>query len=188
MKKETLFFIAVALIVGVLVGVLVSKGGRGSAPVQGAAPAAPAANMQQNIQLMEKMVAAEPGNRGAWVQLGNAYFDSRQPVQAIEAYNRALELDPNDPDVLTDQGVMFREMKWYDRAIENFNKANELNPAHPQSLYNLGVVYRYDLNDLNRAREVWTRYLEINPSGPGADQIRREMEALGGASTFPLPR
>lgn len=188
MKKETLFFIAVALIVGVLVGVLVSKGGRSSAPVQGGAPAATAANLQQNIQLIEKMVAEDPGNRGAWVQLGHAYFDSRQPVKAIEAYNKALELDPNDPDVLTDQGVMFRDMGWFDRAEENFIKANELNPAHAQSLFNLGVVYRYDMNDANRAREVWTRYLQVNPSGPGSENIRRELQALGGASTLAPPR
>lgn len=188
MKKETLFFVAVALIVGLLVGVLVSKGGRGSAPVQGAAPAATAANVQQNIQLIEKMVAEDPGNRGAWVQLGHAYFDSRQPVQAIEAYNKALELDPNDPDVLTDQGVMFRDMGWFDRAEENFIKANEINPAHAQSLFNLGVVYRYDMNDANRAREAWTRYLQVNPSGPGSEKIRAELESLGGASTLAPPR
>ncbi|MDY0268367.1 tetratricopeptide repeat protein [Trichloromonas sp.] len=188
MKKETLFFIAVALIVGVLVGVLVSKGGHAPAPVQGGALAVPASNVQQNIQMIEKMVAADPGNRAAWVQLGHAYFDSRQAVKAVEAYNKALELDPNDPDVLTDQGVMFRDLGWFDRAEENFIKANELNPAHAQSLYNLGVVYRYDMNDANRAREVWTRYLQVNPSGPGSDNIRHELEFLGGASTLELPR
>lgn len=192
MKKETLLFVFAGLIVVILVGVLIIKwGGRNSAPIQGAgspAPAAPAANLQLNIQLMEKMVAEDPGNRGAWVQLGHAYFDSRQPVKAIEAYNKALELDPNDPDVLTDQGVMFRDMGWFDRAEENFIKANELNPAHAQSLFNLGVVYRYDMNDANRAREVWTRYLQVNPSGPGSENIRRELQALGGASTLAPPR
>jgi len=188
MKKETLFFVGVALIVGILVGILVSKGGKSPGPVQSTAPSAPAVNVQQDIQLMEKLVANDPGNRGAWVQLGHAYFDSNQPVKAIEAYNKALEIDPNDPDVLTDQGVMFRRLGWFDRAEENFIKANELNPAHAQSLYNLGVVYRYDLQDVNRAREVWTRYLQINSSGPGADNIRRELEALGGASTLAPPK
>ncbi len=184
MKKETLFFIGVALIIGVLVGILVSKGGKNSSPSQSNTSSAPAVNAQQNIPLMEKLVANDPGNRGAWVQLGHAYFDADQPVKAIEAYNKVLALDPNDPDVLTDQGVMFRRLGWFDRAEENFIKASELNPSHHQSLYNLGVVYRYDLQDANRARETWTRYLQINPSGPGADNIRRELDALGGASTL----
>ncbi|OHB33151.1 MAG: hypothetical protein A2X84_00755 [Desulfuromonadaceae bacterium GWC2_58_13] len=184
MKKETLFFVGVALVVGVLVGILVSKGGKSTAPTQGTAPSTPVVNVQQDIQLMENLVANDPGNRGAWVQLGHAYFDSNQPVKAIEAYNKALEIDPNDSDVLTDQGVMFRRLGWFDRAEENFIKASELNPSHAQSLYNLGVVYRYDLQNPNRAREVWTRYLQINPSGPGADNIRRELESLDGASTL----
>jgi Flp pilus assembly protein TadD len=128
--------------------------------------------------MLENLVAEDPGNRGAWVQLGHTYFDADQPVKAIEAYNRALAIDPNDPDVLTDQGVMFRRMGLFDRAEENFIKANQLNPRHQQSLYNLGVVYHYDLKDDTRAREVWTRYLEINPSGPGADSIRRELDGL----------
>jgi Tfp pilus assembly protein PilF len=184
MKKETLLFVGVALIIGVLIGILVSKGGKSPGPAKSTTSSAPAVNVQQDIQLMEKLVANDPGNRGAWVQLGHAYFDSNQPVKAIEAYNKALEIDPNDPDVLTDQGVMFRRLGWFDRAEENFLKANELNPGHAQSLYNLGVVYRYDLQDFSRAREIWTRYLQINPSGPGSDNIRRELQALGDASTL----
>jgi tetratricopeptide (TPR) repeat protein len=184
MKKESLFFIGVALIVGVLIGILVSKGSKSPGPAQSNTSSAPAVNLQQDIALMEKLVVNDPGNRGAWVQLGHAYFDTSQPVKAIEAYNKALEIDPNDPDLLTDQGVMFRRLGWFDRAEENFIKAGELNPSHLQSLYNLGVVYRYDLQDVNRAREVWTRYLQINPSGQGSDNIRRELDALGGASTL----
>ncbi len=180
MKKETLLIVVLTLVIGVLVGILVSKGGKspGVSRQTSSAPAAPAVNLQQEIKLLEEMVAKDPSNRNAWVELGHKYFDSDNPMKAVEAYNRALELDANDPNVLTDQGVMFRRLGWFDRAIENFEKANRLNPSHPQSLYNLGVVYRYDLQNFAKAREVWTRYLEINSVGPGADQIRRELEFL----------
>jgi len=188
MKKETLLFIGVALIIGVLIGILVSKGGKSTVPGKSSAPAAPMVNAQQDIKLMENLVATDPNNHGAWVQLGHAYFDTNQPVKAIEAYNKALAIDPNDPDILTDQGVMFRRLGWFDRAVENFVKANKLDPSHAQSLYNLGIVYRYDLNDPEKARQAWTRYLEINPSGPGSDNIRRELDALGSASTLAPPK
>ncbi len=179
MKKENLLIVVIALLVGALVGILVTKGGKQSAPTgQVAAPPGPAVNFQQQLQVLEGIVAKDPGNRNAWVQIGNAYFDTNNPMKSVEAYNKALELDPNDPNVLTDQGVMFRSLGWFDRAIENFNKANQLNPSHHQSLFNLGIVYRYDLQDFPKAKEAWTRYLAVNPSGPGADQIRREMEFL----------
>jgi hypothetical protein len=40
------------------------------------------------------------------------------------------------------------------------------------------VVYRYDLQDLTNARTAWERFLVINPTGPGTDQIRAEIEAM----------
>ncbi|BCR05430.1 hypothetical protein DESUT3_24990 [Desulfuromonas versatilis] len=179
MKKENILIVIIALLVGALVGILVTKGGKQSTPPsQTSVPAGPAVNSQQQIQMLEGILAKDPGNRNAWVELGNAYFDANNPMKSVEAYNKALEIDPNDPNVLTDQGVMFRSLGWFDRAIENFSKANQLNPSHHQSLFNLGIVYRYDLQDLQKAREAWTRYLEVNPSGPGADQIRREMSLL----------
>ncbi|AMV72512.1 tetratricopeptide repeat protein [Desulfuromonas carbonis] len=182
MKKEVWFFAGVALIVGILVGVLVASRlqGPSSTTASSAPPTAPvpAVNYQQQISMLEGIVAQDPGNRNAWVQLGHNYFDSQQPMKAVEAYGKALELDGNDPDVLTDQGVMFRQLGWYDRAIENFNRANQIAPDHAQSLFNLGIVYRYDLKDLEKARKAWERYLAISPSGPGADKIRAELEFL----------
>lgn len=188
MKKETVLLIAVTLIVGVLVGVLVSKGGKKTRPAATGAPSAPAVNYQQNIKMLEGIVASDPTNRNAWVELGHNYFDSDQPVKAIEAYAKALELNPSDPNVLTDQGVMFRRLGWFDRAVENFVKAHEIDSGHPQSLYNLGVVYRYDLQDFEKAREAWSKYLALNPSGPGSDQVRAELESLGNQAAVPPSR
>lgn len=188
MKKEHLLFVGMALIIGVLVGILISRGGRDREAEQLSPSPAVSVNGQQDLRALEQLVAGDPGNRSAWVELGHKYFDGNEPVKAIEAYNKALALDGNDPDVLTDQGVMFRTLGWYDRAVENFNKANELNPRHHQSLYNLGVVYRYDLHDDQQARKAWTRYLEIAPNDPGADHIRQELDALSGASTLAPPK
>ena len=178
MKKETILLIGIALVVGLLIGILVSKGEREKESAAPAGTAAPTVNNQDKIRILEGIVAKDPGNRNAWVQLGNSYFDSDQPAKAVEAYGKALAMDPNDPDLLTDQGIMFRRLGWFDRAIANFEKAGQINPAHMQSLFNLGVVYRYDLNDFPKAAEVWTRFLQLNPSGPGAEQIRAELEFI----------
>jgi tetratricopeptide (TPR) repeat protein len=188
MKKETILIVVLTLIVGLLIGILVTKGGKktGTAPA-GAPATAPAVNYQQNIKMLEGIVAKDPANRNAWVELGHNYFDSDQPVKAIEAYDKALELDPSDPNVLTDQGVMFRRLGWFDRALENFKKAHELDPSHRQSLYNLGIVYRYDLQDFEKAREAWAKFLALSPSGPGSDQVRAELEVLNTLPGIPKP-
>lgn len=177
-NKETILIVAVALIVGLLVGVLVTKSQKPNAQTQIASPqggAPAAANYQQNIQVLQNLLAGDPKNRRAWVELGNNYFDSQQPVKAIEAYGKALDLDPRDPNVLTDQGIMYREIGDPTRALENFTKANQLEPGHLQSLVNMGIVYRYDLGNSAKAKEIWQRYLALSPVGAAADRIRQEL-------------
>ncbi len=180
MKKETVLLVVVVLIAGILIGVIVSNmhkdKGRPS-PAPGSTPAA-IVDHQQRITTLEEIVAKEPKNRNAWVQLGHNFFDSDQPMKAIDAYDKALALDGRDPDVLTDQGIMFRRVGWYDRAIANFIKANEVSPGHQQSLYNLGIVYRYDLKDFAKAAQAWERLLELDPNGPNASQLKAEVEFL----------
>lgn len=183
MKKETIVFAVVALIIGVMGGVIYSNWQRDTAQPAasgGTSPSAagvPVVNYQQQITTLEGIVAREPENRNAWVQLGNNFFGSDQPIKAIEAYDKALELAPDDPNVLTDQGTMFRRVGWYDRAISNFQRAAELDPNHLQSRYNMGVVYRYDLQDFPSAVAAWESFLALNPGG-NVDQIRTEVEFM----------
>lgn len=182
--NESLLLLGMAFVIGVLVGVLGSMffSGGSSAPVATSPPpvSAPAAgvNLQQKIDTMLQVTAADPGNRNAWVQLGHAYFDTNQPMKAVDAYDKALELDGNDPNVLTDQGVMFRKLGWFDRAIENFAKATQMDPRHTQSLFNMGIVYRYDLNEFDKAIQAWEKLLALNPPEPMAGQVRQEVEFL----------
>lgn len=178
MKKESIILIAVALFVGILGSMITSKTKDGLEPGEHPAASAPAIDSQQKIRTLKGIVKKEPENRNAWVQLGNNYFDSNQPMEAIEAYDKALALDDNDPDVLTDQGVMYRKIGWFDKAIENFTKANELNPTHQQSLFNLGIVYRDDLNDPDKAKDAWNRYLKIAPQGEGADRVKTMLDHM----------
>lgn len=138
----------------------------------GAMPPLPAAGSdpQQRILAAEQIVQQEPKNVRAWIQLGNDYFDTRQRQRAIDAYAKALELQPDNPDVLTDQGVMYREIGAHEKAIANFEKANELDPKHVQSLYNLGVVYAHDLKDASKATQAWRRLIDVAPGSPQAAQ------------------
>lgn len=181
MKKETLLIVVVTLVAGFVLGLLVGqKGSETRAPARSGSPVglAPTVNLQQKITELKKIVATDPTNFQAWVILGNEYFDSNQLMDAIETYDKALEIRPDSPDVLTDQGVMFKRLGWFDRAIGNFNKANEVDPNHATSVYNLGIVYRYDLQDFPKAQEVWKRFLEISPTGPGSDRVRQDLEFL----------
>lgn len=182
MKKETILLLVIVLAIGVLIGVIVTNTKKETASVatsQSPAPAsAPAVDYQQKITMLERIVASEPQNRNAWVQLGHNYFDADQPAKAIDAYDKALALDGNDPNVLTDQGVMYRRLGAFDKAIASFVKANQLNPNHQQSLYNLGIVYLYDLKDPIQALDAWKKFLKVAPPGSQSAQVQAEVQAL----------
>ena len=164
-------------------------------PTPAAVPAAPIAGAldqlgsQQRINSAKAALEADPKNVQGWVALGNDYFDLHQAQNAVDAYGKALALSPNmpvAPDILTDQGIMFRELKEYDKAIANFKQANKLNPKHLQSLFNLGVVYAQDKNDKAKAMEVWNSIIALSPTDPQADLARKAIESLkGGAPAHP---
>jgi cytochrome c-type biogenesis protein CcmH/NrfG len=155
-------------------------------PGAGAPPSVPGMGMGQpavpdarRIAALEGLVAREPANREAWVQLGNDYFDSKQAQKAVAAYGRALELKGDDANVLTDQGVMYREMGQYDKAIANFEKAAKIDPQHVQSTFNLGVVYAYDLKLPAKAVQAWNKVIQTSPGSPQAAQARQAIQELG---------
>jgi tetratricopeptide (TPR) repeat protein len=149
----------------------------GGAPQAGVSP-----EVFQRIEMNLKLVAKDPKLAGVWVQLGNDYFDTRQHQKAIDAYGKALVLTPANPDVLTDQGVMYRDTGRFDEAIANFEKASKLDPRHVQSVYNLGVVWANDKHDAARATAAFNKVIAIAPTSPQAGEARRALADLAKGS------
>ena len=190
MKSENMVFIVVALLVGLLGGFLIfsvtNKDKGGTAPQTMPMGSGSPADYSQRIAEAEKILAQDPKNYQVWVQLGNDYFDTEQPQKSVNAYSKALEIDSNrqdTPNVLTDQGVMYRKMGLFDKAVANFEKAGQLDPKHLQSLYNLGVVYANDLKQTDKAIAAWQRYVALDPMSPQGQQVKAmidELKAGGG--------
>lgn len=150
-----------------------------TAPVPSISPPGGAlGNAAAEIRELRQIVEQDPKNRGAWVRLGNVLFDSNQHNDAIQAYTKALEINPNDPDVITDRAVMYRAIGDFPQAAAELRRAADLDPKHLNSALNLGVVLRYDLNDAEGAIKAWQAYLERNPPADMADKIRKEIETL----------
>jgi cytochrome c-type biogenesis protein CcmH/NrfG len=182
MKKGTILLFVITFVAGMLIAIIFSnviKNQPESHQAINQQPA-PSVDLQQQIKTLEGLLAKDPANRQAWVQLGHSYFDTKNPMKAIEAYDKALAIDGNDPDVLTDQAIMFRELGWYEKAIGTFQQANKLNPTHANSLFNMGIVYMQDLGDNERAKEAFNRFLELVPTGPPADSARKMIEHMEG--------
>ena len=182
MNKENVLIVVVALVVGLLGGYLIFNiaGNKSQLPDNVAIPqgAGSPTDYQRRIVEAEKIVAKDPNNAQVWNQLANDYFDTDQPQKAVNAYSKVIELDPKNVNAITDQGIMYRKIGWYDKAIANFEKAQIIDPKHLQSLYNLGVVYMADLKQPDKAREIWTKYLQFDSTSPTAQQIKADLSAM----------
>jgi tetratricopeptide (TPR) repeat protein len=133
----------------------------------------------QQIENLRKKTTSKEATAETWKELGNIYFDTDQPEQAIKAYEHALALRPGDTDILNDQGAMYRQIGDFQRALTNFEKAFSIDPYNLESLYNSGYVYAFDLNNIPKALVMWRRYLELESKSETARQVQSFIDQYG---------
>jgi tetratricopeptide (TPR) repeat protein len=185
---EKAFVFGVGLLVGLVIGIVgtrILSGGNSSIPPPPPVALNQDSDAQTAIANLRKILANDPNNYQALVQLGNAYYDTNQPAQAVEFYEKALAIDGSSADVLTDLGSMYRSLKRFNDAISRFRRATELNPRHPNSRYNLGLVYVYDLQDYQKGIEAWEGLLAVDPQGPRSEDVRGKLAGLKGMLSQP---
>ena len=86
------------------------------------------------VPLLEAARDAEPQNVMIWINLGAAYLGNpvlatpEQQMQAISAFEAALELNPGAPNVNYNLGLIFVDRKENDLAVAAFQRAIQVNP------------------------------------------------------------
>ena len=133
----------------------------------------------QQIENLRKKATSKEATAETWKELGNIYFDTDQPEQAIKAYERVLAMQPDDTDALNDQGAMYRQTGDFQRALTNFEKAYFIDPYNLESLYNSSYVYAFDLNNIPKALVMWRRYLELESKSETARQVQSYIDQYG---------
>jgi tetratricopeptide (TPR) repeat protein len=151
-----------------------------AAPTENVAGGAPAsgggAPMMAELNALKERLQKDPKDVQAWSRLANLYQDAGMFAQAVEFYQRAIELRPNDPDLLTDMGICYQELKQYDAALEALERAQKANPDHWQSLYNIVVVAGLDMRRMDRADAAFSRLKQIRPDAPNLDRLRQALD------------
>ena len=84
----------------------------------------------QEISELENIVKANPENYDAMLRLAHLLNDSGFDQRAVNYYEKYLEQDSENADVLVDLGVSYFEMGNHAKAIENMEKAVSVNPRH----------------------------------------------------------
>jgi len=195
MKKETVILVAViAFLAGLVIGAFSFQYFIRKKEVQtaripqrpqmapqeapGPPPGPSPAEVASKIDALKEILKKDPKNLSAWVELGNLYFDSNQPQEAIKAYTEYLKIKPDNADVRTDLGIMYRNVGEIDKALEEFKKAAQIDPKHINSRYNLGLVLLHDKRDIKSAIKAWEEYLKVDPNSERAQRIKAQLDKL----------
>lgn len=119
-------------------------------------------------------IAEESGMEIDWVRAGNLYYDwmeSRQPGtakavyarKAIAAYQKALEINPDNLDVRTDMAVAYLfDPENPMQAIINTNQVLQADSLHLQANFNRGIM----LMQINRMDDALQQFRKVQRLAP----------------------
>ena len=133
---------------------------------------------EQELQGWRNILATDPKNVRANVELANRLYDAGRYPEAIPYYQQAFTLDPKNVNVSTDLATALYYAGRADEALAQLEKSLAIDPRHGQTLFNVGIVRRDGKNDARGAIVAWERLLSSVPDYPDASKVRSMIAEL----------
>jgi tetratricopeptide (TPR) repeat protein len=118
-----------------------------------------------------------------WSEIGRQASDANRWNEALTAYSKAIELNPNDASVYYYHGTAYSKLGNYKQSIADFDKAIELNPKYGDAYYNRGNAHS-NLGDYKQAILNYDRAIELNQKDADAYYNRGNAYSKLGNSTY----
>jgi tetratricopeptide (TPR) repeat protein len=119
-------------------------------------------------ELDEKVRVIAERNADEWLALALEYeADKKTRTEAIDAYDRALRVDPAKIEALLNCGTLHYENGNFEKASEYFGRAISLEPDSALAHFNLGSVLE-EVGDLDAARKHLRQAVRLDPNYPDA--------------------
>ena len=97
-------------------------------------------NTGRAIEFFQRALQIDPAHLIALMNLGNAYRQQKEWLEAKKTLQRAFDIAPDDPEVNYSLGMVCAQLEESDRAEEYLKRAVSLRPVYPEALNNLGVL------------------------------------------------
>ncbi|HXJ13894.1 MAG TPA: tetratricopeptide repeat protein, partial [Candidatus Limnocylindrales bacterium] len=118
--------------------------------------------------LGEKVRVITERNADEWLALALEYeVDKKTRTEAMEAYDRALCVDPTKIEALLNCGTLYYENGNFEKASEYFSRAISQQSDSALAHFNLGSVLE-EMGDLETARKHLRQAVRLDPSYPDA--------------------
>lgn len=140
------------------------------------------------MKLAERM-QKEPDNVEGWSLLGRSYAALNRPSDALTAYRHALQLSPEDPEIISsyaDAMIMANKGEFSDEVGQLLDKALTADPRYPKALWLRGH-WKFRHSDYNGAIADWrTVMAELQPDDENVATIQEQIKAAQGRLGQPL--
>jgi len=115
------------------------------------------------ILIVQGVGSAEEDDRTRfYYELGRTFFNNGDYYDAMNNYNRALEINPNYAPALNGRGEIHLFNNDYIDAERNFNEAIKADPYYENAYVNRGFLYKR-LGNIDSVIIDWKKVLELNP-------------------------
>ena len=102
----------------------------------------PEAALNEALKLASLAVLHDDLDARGYSEMGLAHLYKKEHDPAIAAYERALQLNPNDADLLAEMGDCLVYVRQAERSVKLLERAMRLNPYYPDAyLWYLGDAY-----------------------------------------------
>jgi tetratricopeptide (TPR) repeat protein len=146
------------------------------------------APMMAEINALKQRLEDDGNDLASLRRLGDIYYEAAMWERAGGYYERALALEPDNPNLMTDLGVCYRGQQEFERALALFTRAQAVDPDHWESLFNMAVVTGFDLGRFDQAMSAIEAMESLADSVPrlvelrdALDQARRSSVTSGGS-------
>ena len=127
---------------------------------------------------LEVVVNTNPANAVARELLGDTFREQGMAERALRQYRRVLEQgNVREALFMKTARLQMYDLNRLEEAVRSLQEAALLNDKIPEILYLLGVALK-DLNQLERARRQFQKYLRLDPNGDYAEEVRGILKNL----------
>lgn len=113
----------------------------------------------------EDLAELDDAQAKSYTRLGDMLRTRGRPKAATYEYEKALHFDPLSPIILNRLASTLSAYGEYDKAKEKLIPLFNLHPEFIETYTNLGKIY-LERGNLNKAEEVYTQAMSINPFNP----------------------
>ncbi len=115
------------------------------------------------ISSYQTAVEQDPEFYEAYLELGLLHAVLDDPI-AIDYYNNALSIKPEDRNTLYSKGMFEQEHEMYNEAIQTYYEATKQFPDFREAHYNLGYIHMFYLKLYREATRYFTDAIKVDPN------------------------